>query len=110
MQPRGTGNLETDRPHIILTGVLVLLTLPSMGFGALALGKRFRIYSFVTLLTMVVTGVVSAPYGARLAAGQPTPGFGVTERILIYSSLLWIVVLAIALLRRSSLRGAPSQP
>jgi hypothetical membrane protein len=102
MHQRGTGNLDTDTPHIILTGVLVTLTLLSMAFGAFALGGRFRIYSFLTLLIMVGMGALSAPYGALLAAGQPTPGFGIIERILIYSSLLWVAVLAVAFLRRSS--------
>jgi len=110
MHQRGTGNHDADMAHIILTGVLVSLTLLSMVFGALALGWRFRVYSFLTLLIMIAMGAVSAPYGARLAAGQATPGFGIVERILIYSSLLWIAMLALALLRRSSAREAPVEP
>jgi len=94
------GDLGSDLPHIILTGVLVLLTLLAMSFGAFALGKRFRVYSFATLATVILFGALSAPYGARLAAGQPTPGFGIIERINIYASLLWISTLAVALLRR----------
>jgi len=73
-----------------------------MAFGAAALGWRFRVYSFLTLLIMIVMGVISASYGARLAAGQPTPGFGIVERILVYSSLLWIALFALALLRGQS--------
>jgi hypothetical protein len=55
---------------------------------------------------MIGMGAISAPYGALLAADQPTPGFGIIERILIYSSLLWVAVLAVALLRRSSFGDA----
>ena len=55
MRPRGAGSLESDAPHIILTGVLVLLTLLAIGFGAFAFGTRFRIYSVATLLTVVVS-------------------------------------------------------
>jgi hypothetical protein len=102
MHQRGAGNLDTDTPHIILTGVLGSLTLLSMAFGAFALGRRFRVYSFLTLLIMIGMGAISAPYGALLAADQPTPGFGIIERILIYTSLLWVAVLGVALLRRSS--------
>lgn len=102
MHQRGGGSLASDTPHIILTGVLVVLSLLATGFGAFALGKRFRVYSFATLLTVIVLGALSAPYGARLAAGEPTPGFGIVERILIYSSLLWVAVLAVALWRRPS--------
>jgi CubicO group peptidase (beta-lactamase class C family) len=110
MHQRGAGGADGDAPHIVLTGALVLLTLLAMSFGAFALGKRFRIFSFATLLTLIVLGALTAPYGARLAAGQPTPGFGIVERILIYSSLLWVAVLAIALLRRPSHRGATAAP
>jgi hypothetical protein len=84
----------------VLTGVLVALTLLAIGFGAFALGKRFRAYSLATLAVMIALGTVSGRYGALLAAGQPTPGFGIVERVLIYSSLLWVAVLAAALLRR----------
>jgi hypothetical membrane protein len=106
MHPRGAASFGADAPHIILTGVLVSLTLLSMALGAFALGRRFRVYSFLTLLIMIGMGAMSAPFGALLAAGQPTPGFGIVERILIYSSLLWVAVLGVALLRRSTFREA----
>lgn len=105
MHPRGSG-MQGDTPHIILTGVLVLLTLISIVFAAFAFGKRFRVYSFATLAVLIVFGALTAPFGARLAAGQPTPGFGILERINIYSSLLWIAVLATALLRRPARHDA----
>jgi hypothetical membrane protein len=94
------GNPVSDLPHIVLTGVLSVLTLLAIGVGAYSLGKRFRIYSYATFLVIVIFGALSSPYGAKLAAGEPTPGFGIIERILIYSSLLWMAVLAVALLRR----------
>ena len=106
MHPRGSGMQGGDTPHIILTGVLVLLTLLAIVFAAFALGNRFRVYSFATLAVLVVFGALTAPFGARLAAGQPTPGFGILERINIYSSLLWIAVLATALLRRPARHDA----
>jgi CubicO group peptidase (beta-lactamase class C family) len=110
MSRRGAGSLQSDAPHIILTGGLVLLTLFSIGFGAFALGLRFRIYSFATLLTVIVFGALTAPYAPRLAAGQPTPGFGILERITIYSSLLWMAVFAVALLRRRDTAAQLSAP
>ena len=103
MHQRGDAAAGSDAPHIILTAALVLLTLGAMGVAAFALGKRFRIYSIVTLVTVVVLGVASAPYGARLAEGEPTPGFGIVERLNVYSSLLWIAVFAIGLLRRAGI-------
>ena len=110
MRPRGTGSIATDLPHIVLTGALVLVTLLAIGVGAFALGRRFRVYSAATFLTMIVLGVLSAPNGARLAAGLPTPGFGIVERINIYASLLWIAVLAVALLRRPMYRDVRVLP
>jgi CubicO group peptidase (beta-lactamase class C family) len=101
MHQRGTSNLAGDRAHIAVTAVLVVLLVASIAVAASTLGKRFRWYSFATLLVMVVAGATSASYGARLAAGEPTPGFGIIERVDIYASLLWVAVLAVMLLRRS---------
>ncbi|HEV8214843.1 MAG TPA: DUF998 domain-containing protein [Gemmatimonadaceae bacterium] len=98
--PRGAGGLNASLPHIILTAVLVLLMLGALGFGAYALGTRFRIYSLVTLGTIVALGVASGVYGSRLAAQQSTPGFGIVERGLIYAFLVWAAVLGVALVRR----------
>lgn len=100
MSPRGTAAGSGDLPHIVLTVTLVALTVAMLGFGAFALGRRFRLYSLVTLLTMIGLGAATSVYGARVAAGEATPGFGVVERVLIYSSLVWVAVLAIGLLRR----------
>jgi hypothetical membrane protein len=100
MHPRGAGSGGGDLPHIVLTGALVLFLLLAIGCGAFALGKQFRIYSFATLVIVIFFGALSVPYGVRLAAGQPTPGFGIIERMNIYASLTWVTVLAIALLRR----------
>ena len=106
MHQRGTSNLQGDLPHIIVTGVMVLLTFVVIGVAAVVFGAPFRRYSFATLAVMIVAGVASAPFGARLAAGEPTPGFGVIERVDIYTSLLWIAVFAVALLRRRQARAA----
>lgn len=106
MHPRGSQSSGGDTPHIILTGVLVFVTLLAIVVAGFALGKRFRVYSFATLAVLIVFGALTAPFGARLAAGQPTPGFGILERVNIYSSLLWTAVLAAALLRRPTRHGA----
>ena len=101
MHQRGVGSVATDAPHIVLTGVLVLLLLLAIGFGAFALGKRFRVYSLVTLATVILFGALTTPYPARMDVGQPTPGLGIIERIDVYSALLWLAVLGIALVRRA---------
>ncbi|HEY7233493.1 MAG TPA: hypothetical protein VH539_05045 [Gemmatimonadaceae bacterium] len=68
--------------------------------AGLALDKRFRVYSFATVVLLVVFGAIAGAYSGRLAAQQPTAGLGIYERISIYSYLLWVVVLAGVLRRR----------
>lgn len=98
MHLRGVEATLTDTMHIILTSVIVLFTLLAIGFGATAFGTRFRIYSIGTILILLVFGALAGLDGPRLASQLPTPWLGVTERINIFGYLLWVVVLAIALL------------
>ena len=100
MGQRGAGSAAGDLAHIVLTSVLVLSLLLAIGFGAFALGRRFRSYSSATFLIIIVFGALAGQQGSRLAARQPTPWLGVFERVDVYASLLWVAVLAIALLRR----------
>jgi hypothetical protein len=57
-------------------------------------------YSLATLGTIVALGIVSGVYASRMAARQPTPGFGIVERALIYAYLVWVAVLGVLLMRR----------
>jgi hypothetical protein len=93
----------TNTMHIVLTIVTVFSWILILGFGTALFGKRFRLYSIGTLLAVLVFGALTGRQGAALAAGQPTPWLGLTERINIYSFMLWAVVLAIVLLRADGL-------
>ena len=111
MHPRGTGFTGTDTLHIAFTVATVVVILLTLGIGALAFGKRFRLYSIATLLVVLVFGTLAGMDGPRIAANQPTPWAGLTERINIGAYLLWIIVLAVALLRPRRLgdqREAPA--
>src|SRR5678816_129434 len=44
------GGTLTDTMHIVFSMVTVLLFMLSIGFGAAALGRRFRLYSIVTIV------------------------------------------------------------
>jgi hypothetical protein len=93
------GGTLTDTLHLVwaaFTGVCFVLT---MGFGAAALGARFRAYSIATLVIGLTCGVVTGTYASRVQANLPTPGVGVWERISIAAFMGWIAVLAVALLR-----------
>ncbi len=88
----------TDAWHGILTFGGALCYLLAMGFGATAFGKRFRLYSIATMLILVVFGVMTGLDQPQLEANLPTPWMGLWERIDIFATMLWIAVLAIALL------------
>jgi hypothetical protein len=87
-----------DVMHVILGAMTILLELSIIGFGAVALGRWFRLYSILTCATVVVFWAWSFMYAPALAAGEPTPWLGVVERIALGAWLLWLTVLAIVLL------------
>jgi len=81
----------------------------SIGLGAIAYkGKKrwFCLYSIGTLVTLLVVGVLTGLSAAQIDAQQATPWAGVSERILVHGSMLWIAVLAIVLLREEIDRTA----
>jgi hypothetical protein len=100
MYLRGAGHVSGDLPHIVLTGLIVLFILCAIGFGTSLYGRRWRLYSWATLLVLLVSGAWTGVEAQHLAAGQPTPWLGVAERINIGAYLLWVAVLATILLRR----------
>ncbi len=103
------GGTWSDTMHLVLASVTVLFMLLAIGFGAAAFGKRFRVYSIGSLVILFTFGVLTFWDAPGLAANLPTPWLGVWERINIGVFLLWVVVLAIMLLRTGD-RVATSRP
>ena len=108
MKPRealaaGEGTLR-NAMHIPATAVMSLFVLLAMGFGATLLGKLFRYYSYGTIAVLLVFGALASLQGGKMAANQPTPWMGIEERINIYATMVWEVVLAIGLLRAQKSR------
>ena len=103
------GKSLTDTLHIIFTMVTGLLMMLAMGFGAAAFGKWFRRYSVVTILLLLIFGTTTGFYAPRLEANLPTPWMGVWERINIYATMLWLLVLAIVLLRKDDKLDLPTK-
>jgi hypothetical protein len=93
------GGTLADTMHIVFSIVTGLVTTVAMGFGAAAFGKRFRLYSIATIVIFIVFIALTGLDGPRVAANLPTPWVGVWERIFMGVFLLWVAVLAIALLR-----------
>ena len=85
--------------HVPMTAVMSLFMLLAMGFGAGLLGKRFRYYSYATIAVLVAFGVVTSLQAGKMVANEATPWMGLTERINIYATMLWVAVMAIGLLR-----------
>jgi hypothetical protein len=99
MDMRGAQITPTGSLHPIMTAVMSLFILLSMGFGAFLLSMRFRLYSFITIILLLGFGFITGLQAPQLTLGQPTPLMGFTERINIYSTMTWFAILSVALLR-----------
>ena len=84
--------------HLPGTAVSVLCILLGMGFGSTLLGRRFRYFSYASILTILVFGVLAGLQVERVEASEPTPWLGIVERGNVYAIMLWVAVLAIGLL------------
>jgi uncharacterized protein DUF998 len=99
------GGTPGDTLHIVLAAVTVFLMFLTIGFGASAFGKPFRVYSIATIVVLLTFGGLTFLEAPRLHANLPTPWIGLWERINICVFLLWIVMLAAGLWRTGTLKG-----
>lgn len=99
------GKTMTDTMHLVFASVTVLLMLLAIGLGAAAFGNWFRLYSIITLILLSVFGALTGAGAPRVEANLPTPWIGVWERINIGLFLLWVIVLAVILLRKQMMRA-----
>jgi hypothetical protein len=102
---RGEGTI-TDTMHLVLTAVSVLIMTIAIGFGTRAFGRGFRIYSIVTMITLLAFGALTAIDAPKVQSNLPTPLLGIWERVNIGIFLLWIIVLAAVLLRAEKENGS----
>ncbi len=96
------GGTSSDTLHLVLAAVTVSLMLVAIGLGAAAFGTGFRFYSIVSVIVLVACGALTFIEAPGIAANLPTPWIGVWERINLGVFLLWVVVLAATLLRRTA--------
>jgi len=99
MAPRGTEATPRNVMHIPATAVMSLFILLAIGFGSTFLGRRFHYYSYGTIVILLVFGALTSLQADRITENQPTPWAGLEERLNIYATMLWLAVLAIALVR-----------
>lgn len=107
---KGAALPPNDIGHIVLTVTVIALLVSEIGFAAAAFGKRFRLYSLATVVSVLAFGAWTGMLAPGVAAGEPTPWMGLVERMSIWPWLLWLVVLAIILWPvRSTLTQATSE-
>lgn len=85
----------TDSLHLALTGVQVLLIPLFIALGASLYKSWFRHYSIASILIILSFGFWAGLDAPRIAANLPTPWSGIRERISVYTTMIWILVLAI---------------
>lgn len=83
--------------------------LSAIGAGAGAFGKGWRLYSYATILAMLAFGAWAAMDAPLVDANLPTPWLGLRERVNVYSFMLWLLALAIVLLRGRDGARAPNR-
>ena len=93
------GGTMSDTMHIAYSMFSVAMMMGAIGFGTVAFGKGFRLYSIATIIILSFFGYLTSVDAPRLEKNLLTPWLGVWERILIGIFLLWIVVLALKVLR-----------
>ena len=94
------GSTLTDTMHLVWASLTVPLMLVQIGFGAAALGTRFRVCSIATLVVLAVFGTLTFLGAPGVAGNQPTPWLGVWERINVLAYMLWLAMLSVNLVRR----------
>ena len=103
------GGTLSDTMHLALGAVDTLLFVLIIAFGATAFGKQFRLYSIATILFVLAFGALTGMDASNVAANEPTPWVGVTERIAVFGSMFWIAVLAISLWRVHESQSQPTR-
>jgi multimeric flavodoxin WrbA len=100
MHVRGSATTGTDLGHIVLTAVEVLSIVLFMAFGSSARGRGFRLYSILTIVTLIAAGAATGALSTHMTAqAASTPWAGIVERVNIYGTMVWVLVFAVVLLR-----------
>lgn len=92
---------ETTRNllHIPATALMSVCIMLAIGVGGRLAGPPFRAYSWVTIGTLLLFGMLTSLQARNFETGDPTPWAGLEQRVNIYATMLWIGVLAVLLLR-----------
>ena len=100
MHLRGFERTMTDTLHIVWAMITLFLMMSIMVLGAVALGRLFRIYTFMTFVIFITFGILIGTEAPGIPQNTPTPHIGIWERINIGTFMLWVIVFAVTLLKR----------
>ena len=89
----------TDTLHLVFAGLTVVLMMTMIGLGVFSLGKKFRMYSILSIVALIIFGTLTGIDSKNISTGQPTPMIGIWERINISIFMIWVSVLSVDLLR-----------
>jgi pimeloyl-ACP methyl ester carboxylesterase/hypothetical membrane protein len=108
MRLRGTEQGIAGLLHLVEGAAAMLMIFTAMGVAAGAFGRRFRLYTIGTIILALGFGGWAVSEASRIEQGLATPWVGVKERIFWYGYQAWFIVLALALLRKESVRASRS--
>lgn len=102
MHMRGNEPGLTDTLHIVWAIITNIFMWLFMVLGAIASGKRFRIYTIISIFLHIVFGSLTFSEAPNIPKNGPTPMIGIWERINILIFMLWAIVFAVELLKRNT--------
>lgn len=100
MDMRGAEPTPDGSLHPLMTAVMSFFILLSIGTGAFLSGKWFMIYSFTTIIVVIIFGLLTVNQVPDMEAGLDTPLMGLKERVNIYLTMVWFALLSLILFQR----------
>ena len=94
MNMRGANISMSDTMHIAWAAITVTMMFAIMGFGAAAMGHRFRVITMIAILLLAFFGYLTALEAPNIPVDGPTPTIGLWERLNIGIFLVWVIVFA----------------
>jgi hypothetical protein len=94
------GATLSDTLHLVWAGVTTVLFLLTMACSAVAFPGRFRRYTVLGMVLLVLFGLLTSLAAPAVAHNLPTPWIGVWERIDVGVFLIWVAAFAVLLRRR----------
>lgn len=102
MDMRGAQITQLGSLHPLMTAIVSVFILLSIGFGGFMLERWFKAYSFATIGILLAFGVITSLQAPALEAGLETPWMGLTERVNIYATMIWFAIFSIKLLQKNN--------